>query len=231
MSLFNLKKYVMLFGQLKLTFLSSCFLAFLLMLPVKADVMPFYVSSVNSNSIGVYQAENKIRVYTAPNENSKVLLDVSWNENAFDCENVSASNLFAVFFPKKNLGFLTVVDENDNEDWVQVIYNKNGMKAGWIKKDDEFKFMNWRTFFNLYGRKYGLYYMKDAPEESRIMYGTNDDNAKSIGKILLAQNMQVLAINGNWALVKALDVDKTQKIGWLKWRNISGEIYLFPDIK
>lgn len=204
---------------------------FSLVLPTKADVMPYYIGSINPNSIGVYQAGNSIRIFNAPNENSKVLLNVTWDENNYNCVEVSASNLFAVYFPKKNLTFLTVIDENDNEDWVQVIYDKNGMKTGWLKKDDDFKFMNWRAFFNLYGRKYGLYYMKDAPEESRVMYGTNAEDAKSIGKIMLAQNIQVMSINGNWALVKAQDVDRTQKIGWLKWRNISGEIYLFPDIK
>lgn len=204
---------------------------FSLVLPTKADVMPYYVGGISPNSIGVYQVGNNIRIFNAPNENSKILLNVTWDENNYNCVEVSASNLFAVYFPKKNLAFLTVIDENDNEDWVQVIYNKNGMKTGWLKKDDDFKFMNWRTFFNLYGRKYGLYYMKDAPEESRVMYGTNEENSKSIGKIMLAQNVQVVSINGNWALVKAQDVDRTQKIGWLKWRNISGEIYLFPDIR
>lgn len=215
---------------MKKFFLIFTFL-FSLILPTKADVMPYYVGSVNPNSIGVYQAPNKIRVYSAPNENSKVLLDVVWDSTGFNCVDVSASNLFAVYFPKKDLAFLTVVDENDNEDWLQISYTKKGNQTGWIKKEDEFRFMNWRAFFNLYGRKYGLYYMKDAPEESRFMYGTNDDNAKSIAKIMLAQNMQVLSISGNWALVKALDIDHSQKIGWLKWRNISGEIYLFPDVK
>lgn len=202
-----------------------------LILPAKADVMPYYVKNISSNSIGVYQAPNNLKIYSEPNENSKILLNVIWDENNYNCTNVSAGNLFVVFLPKRDLAFLTVVDENDSEDWVQISYNQNGIKTGWVKKDDDFRFMNWRSFINIYGRKYGLYYLKDAPDPSKIMYGTAADDAKSIGKITLPQNMKLTSVSGNWALVIIYDVDRTQKIGWIKWRNISGEIYLFPDIK
>lgn len=204
---------------------------FCLILPAKADVMPYYVNSINTNSIGVYQATNNIKIYKEPNENSKLLFDISWTAGSFNCPDISASNLFAVFLPKKDLAFLFVVDENDNEDWYQVSFNKNGTQTGWIKKDDDYRFLNWRTFFNLYGRKYGLYYMKDAPDESKVIYGNNADDAKSIGKITLAQNVTLTSVRGNWLLIIAYDVDRAQKIGWIKWRSLSGEIYLFPNIK
>lgn len=200
-------------------------------LSAKADVMPYYVNNLNANSIGVYQASNNIRIYKEPNENSELLLDVFWDTQNFNCSNVSASNMFVVFLQKKNLAFLTVVDENDNGDWVQIIYNISGVKTGWIKKEDDYRFMSWRTFFNLYGRKYGLYYMKDAPEESKVIYGSNTDDAQSIAKITLPQTVKLTSVNGNWLLIIAFDIDKQQKIGWIKWRNISGEIYLFPDVK
>lgn len=200
-------------------------------LPANADVMPYYVNNLNSNSIGVYQASSNVKIYKEPNENSKLLLNVSWEAKNFNCTDVSVSNLFVVFLPQKDLAFLTVVDENDNEDWFQISYNQNGFKTGWVKKEDDYRFMSWRTFFNLYGRKYGLYYMKDAPEESKIIYGSTSDDAKSIGKITLAQTLKLTNISGNWVLIIAYDVDKTQKIGWIKWRNLSGEIYLFPNIK
>lgn len=207
-------------------------LLFTFVLPVKADVMPYYVNNINSNSIGVYQADNNIKVYKEPNENSKLLLNITWNgKDGFNCPDVSASNLFVVYQPQKNLAFLTVVDENMDEDWVQISYNQNGAKLGWVKKDDEFRFMNWRTFFNLYGRKYGLYYFKDAPEVTKNLYGSTNDDAKAIGKIILPRNLKLTNVSGNWLLVIAYDVDRTQKIGWVKWRDISGEIYLFPNMK
>lgn len=207
------------------TFLCNLFIA------ANADVMPYYVNNINSNSIGVYQASNNIRIYKEPNEHSPLLLNVTWDAKTFDSPDVSASNLFVAFLPKKDLAFLTVVDENDNQDWVQIIYYKNGNQLGWVKKDDEYKFMSWRTFFNLYGRKYGLYYMKDSPELAKNICGTNSDDSKGIGKIFVPQTINVTSVNGNWILINAFDMDRTTKIGWIKWRSTNGEIYLFPDIK
>lgn len=200
-------------------------------LPAKADVMPYYVTNINPNSIGVYQAPKNIRVYSEPNEHSQLVLNVVWDSTTFNSPDVSASNLFIVYLPKKELAFLTVLDENEGEDWVQIAYNKNGMKTGWVKKDDEYRFMNWRTFFNLYGRKYGLYYMKDAPDDSKLVYGSCAEDAKSIDKLTLPQYVKVTSVSGNWVLIIGYDVDHRQKIGWITWRNISGEIFLFPDIK
>lgn len=210
---------------------TSCLLVLMLIHPAKADIMPYYTNSINSNSIGVYQADKNIQIYKEPNINSKILLDVNWDNQNFSSTEISAGNLFVIYIPKKELAFLTVIDENDDEDWVQVSYNKNGLQNGWIKKDDAFRFMSWRTFFNLYGRKYGLYYMKDAPEESKLIYGSTSADAKSIGKIILPQILKLTSVSGNWLLITAFDVDHTPKIGWIKWRNLSGEIYLFPAIK
>lgn len=213
---------------MKKFFITVAFL-FSLILPVNAEVMPYYVSSINTSSIGVYQASNTIVVHQEPNEKSSILLDVYWNGKIFKNSDVSASNLFIVFAQPKELAFLQVVDET--EDWVQIVFNKNGEQRGWVKKDDEYRYMNWRTFFNLYGRKYGVYYMKDAPECSKNIYGSNVDDAQSIGMINYPQTIRITAVKGNWLLVNVFDMDKLQKIGWVKWRSVSGEVYLFPAIK
>ena len=73
--------------------------------------------------------------------------------------------------------------------------------------------------------------MKDAPKETKVIYGSNVDDAQSIGEITYPQTVKLNTVKGNWLLIIAFDIDKTQKIGWIKWRNLSGEIYLFPDIK
>ena len=215
-----MKKFLIIFALL-ITFI----------LPAKADVMPYYVGSINQDSIGVYQAENNVRIYKDPNVNSQLLLNINWDAQNYNSTDVSASNLFMVFLPKKNLAFLTVVDENDNEDWVEVSYNQNGLKTGWVKKTDDYRFLPWRAFVSLYGRKYGMYYMKDAPADCKNIYGSTADDAKNISTINVPQSIKLTGISGNWILIIAYDIDKYEKIGWIKWRNISGEIFLFPDIK
>jgi len=212
-----------------IVFIFLCGLFLSLNLPAKADVMPYYVNNINTNSIGVYQASNDIKIYQEPNENSPLLLEVLWDSKTYNSPNVSASNLFVAFLQQKELAFLTVTDETEN--WVEVAYNQKGSQRGWVKKDDEYKFLCWRTFYNQYGRKYGLYYMKDAPESTKDMFGSNADDAQKIGCINFPQTLKLTAVKGNWVLVNVFDMDKLVKIGWVKWRNTSGEIYLFPAIK
>lgn len=197
--------------------------------PAYADVMPYYVNNINTNSIGVYQASNDIKLYKEPNENSPLKLELYWDSKTFNSPDVSASNIFVVFLPRKELALLLATDESEN--WVEVIYNQNGLQKGWIKKDDEYKFMNWRAFYNLYGRKYGLYLMKDAPEATKDLYSSNADDAQKLGTINMPQTLKMTAVKGNWLLVNVFDLDKLIKIGWVKWRNNSGEIYMFPAIK
>lgn len=206
-------------------------LLFSFILPVKADVMPYYVNSINSSTIGVYQVSHSIKIYKEPNENSQLLVNVSWNSKDYECLNTSASSLFLVFLPAKDLGFIQVVDENENEDWLKVIYNRNDNTTGWIKKEDDFRFLPWRIFYSWYGHKYGLYYLKDSPDNTKAIYGSTADDAKIIGRITMPQTVNVTSIRGNWALIGAFDIDRIQKIGWIKWRDINGQIYLFPDIK
>ena len=38
-------------------------------------------------------------------------------------------------------------------------------------------------------------------------------------------------IRGNWALVTVVDIDRTPKTGYIRWRSDDGVKYLFPDIK
>jgi len=197
--------------------------------PACADVMPYYVGSINTNSIGVYQASNSIKVYKEPNENSPLVLDIFWNSKIFNSPDVSASNLFAVFLPAKELAFLQVIDEDEN--WVQIVYNQNGEKRGWVKKDDELKFSNWRTFYNNYGHKYGVYFMKDAPEMAKTIYSDSVDGSQRLGVVNMPQMVKLTAVKGNWLCVSVFDMDRLQKIGFVKWRNSNGEIYLFPSIK
>lgn len=195
----------------------------------RADVMPYYVGSINSSAIGVYQAPLNIKVYQEPNENSPLLLDVQWSSQKFSCLDISASNLFVVFLPARQLAFLLAVDETEN--WVQIVFYQNGERRGWVKKDDPYNYMNWRTFYNLYGRKYGVYFMKDAPEEARNLYSSGSDDAQKVGKINLPQWIKLTVVKGNWIMAQVFDMDKISKIGYLKWRAQNGEIYLFPQIK
>lgn len=204
---------------------------FVVSLSANADVLPNYVSSINPETRGLYQVSKHIKVFKEPNEKSQVVLQCDWDYKSFNCPKTYVSNLFTVYIQAKELAFLPVVD--DQEDWVQVIYDKSKNLKGWIKRDesDPYRYFTWRAFYNLYGRKYGIFYLKDAPEEVRTLHTATSEDSQTCGTLEKPIRIKLQAVRGNWLFVNALEFDKTTKIGYIKWRNITGEIYAFPAIK
>lgn len=194
------------------------------------DVIPTKVFDANINSYGVYQiSERSMTLYSAPDMNSKVVKTLAWNDESTDVEGLDLSDLFVLYLPDRNLSLLTVVDETD--DWVKVIYDEKTSAAGWLKKDDPYKFMPWGVFYNIYGKKYGLYQLKQAPVSCNSIRVSPDNLAHEVGALNMPKKIILNVIKGNWALISASDLDKYPKTGFVRWRGDNGEKYYFPLIK
>lgn len=207
-------------------------LAILLLMPVKGfceNVVPQYVSIEHTNTLGLYQAPSEIVLYKEPYQSSNIVHSISWIGDKIFPESVKANDLFIVFLPQKNLGFLAVTDETD--EWVQVIYNNSTGSKGWIKKDDPYRFMSWIMFYNMYGKKYGLNLLKEAPAEAKDLHTSTDDKSQIVGTINMPQKINLNVMRGNWALVSVMDIDRTPKTGYVRWRSDNGVKYYFPAIK
>ena len=196
------------------------------MLPVFADNMPFYVDTIPKDAIGMFQIGDNITIYSHPEANSKVVkkMDFSYNPETMP------DNTFALLINEKKLGFLYVSDIGD-DGWVEVIYNRMNNSRGWVQTEDRFQFMPWLSFYNMYGRKYGLRLMKDAPEDVENLHSKSEDLSQNVSKLRYVKQIRLTAIRGNWALVSVVDIDKTPKTGFLRWRSDDGKIYAFPNIK
>lgn len=201
-------------------------LAMLFTLPVFADTMPFYVGSIPDGTIGLYQTDKDITLYSHPEANSEVIKKMEFSYNP----ETMPDSVFAVLLNNKKLGFLYVSDIDD-DGWVQVIYDKQTRAKGWVQTVDRMQFLPWLNFYNLYGRKYGLRLMKDAPEETKVLHAKADDLSQNISKLNYIKQIKLTVIRGNWALVSVVDLDKTPKTGYLKWRSSDGVIWAFPNIK
>lgn len=201
-------------------------LSMILVLPVFADTMPFYVDSIPKTVIGMYQTGENITVFSHPEANSKVLKKM---EFSYSPESMP-DNVFAVLINEKKLGFLYVSDIGD-EGWVEVIYDRKTGAKGWVKTEDNLQFLPWLNFYNMYGRKYGLRLMKDSPDEIEVLHAKSEDLSQNVSTLRYVKQIRVTAIRGNWALVSVVDVDKTPKMGYLRWRGDDGTIYAFPNIK
>ena len=201
-------------------------LALFLALPVFADTMPFYMDSIPKRTLGLYQTDSGLSLYSEPNEKSNVIKKMTFSYNPESMPD----KVFAVLINEKKLGFLYVTDIGD-DGWVEVIYDKRTGAKGWVQTADSMQFQPWRNFYNLYGRKYGLRILKDAPEDIEVLKAKSEDLSQTVSKLNYVQQIKLTVIRGNWALVTAFDLDKTPKTGYLKWRGDNGEIYAFPNIK
>ena len=196
------------------------------MMPVLADTMPFYMNSIPKNAIGMYQTGENITLYSHPEANSAVIkkLDFSYDPNTMP------DNVFAVLLNEKKLGFLYVSDIGD-DGWVEVIYDKITGAKGWVQTEDRFQFLPWLSFYNMYGRKYGLRILKDAHDEIETLHEKSEDLSQNVATLRFVKQIKLTVIRGNWALVSVVDIDKTPKTGYMKWRGTDGTIYAFPNIK
>lgn len=198
----------------------------MLFIPVFADTMPFYTDSMPKTAIGLYQTDKSLVLRTNPDEKAPLIKRYEFNYNSEDMP----VNMFAVLFNERELGFLYVTDI-DEDGWVEVIYDKQMGAKGWVKTEDRMQFLPWINFYNLYGRKYGLSLLKDAPKNIYTLYSQCEDNSQAISKLNYVQKIKLVKISGNWALVTVVDLDKTPKSGWMKWRDSDGTIYAFPVMK
>lgn len=198
----------------------------LLALPVMADTMPFYMDSIPKSALGLFQTDKEVVLFLHPEGNSNIIkrMNFSYNPEAMP------DSVFAVLINEKKLGFLYVTDIGD-EGWVEVIYDKRTGARGWVQTQDQMQFLPWRNFYNLYGRKYGLRYLKDAPEDLEVLRAKPEDLAQIVSKFNFVKQIKLTVIRGNWALVSVMDLDKVPKTGYMKWRDNDGTIYAFPNIK
>lgn len=201
-------------------------LCMMFMLPVFADVIPFYVNSIPKDAIGMYQTGENITIYSEPEANSKAIKSFNFSYKA----ETMPDGIFALLLNEKKLGFLYVSDIGD-DGWVEVIYDKFTGARGWVLTEDRFQFLPWLSFYNMYGRKYGLRLFKDTPDEVEVLRSKSEETSQNVAKLNYVKQIKLTAVRGNWALVSVFDIDKTPKTGYLRWRSDEGVIYAFPNIK
>ena len=193
-----------------------------------AEILPYRVSDIPVGTIGVYQTTTGLKTYKSPDKKSNIIFEKTWNYQTVNNLDYS-ENLFAILKEKKELSFVYATDIYD--DFVEVIYDKQQNLKGCAYKEDSFHFLPWISFFNMYGRKYGLKLLKDAPSSILELRSRSDKDSQIIERVSRPKKIRLTTIQGNWALVTILDLDNTAKTGFIQWRGQNGELYLFPAIK
>ena len=187
------------------------------------------VSLSNTNTLGVYQTGETVVLRKSPDANAKIVKVIRVDKNTIEPSDLKFEDVFVVYKASKDLALMAVTDET--EDWVELIYNNKTGARGWMQKDDPYKFSTWVNFYNTYAKKYGLYVLNGAPEKIKNMHGSTDDTSKIISIMNHPQKINLNIIRGNWMLVSVMDLDRTPKTGYIRWRSEDGIKYLFPAIK
>lgn len=214
----------------KICFLCLILFLFAACMPVFADVMPRYTGSVSKETIGFLQMPERFNLYLYPRFDSHIVDSVKWTTTEVHYKNSSAepSNLFVAEVTDKKLAFCSVIDVQD--DWYKIIYDRVNNKSAWIKSDSEGAFWGLKDFYSYYGRKYGLYYMKDIDYRQRGIYSGAYEESQKLGGFTLIKSIRLNKLSGNWVLVTVIDLDKLPKIGYIQWRESDGRIILFPKL-
>lgn len=220
----SLQNLIKIFGK----YILAIVVLFIINTNCLANIIPQTSDDIPFNSIGLYQTDRRITVYSEPDSTSKVILD---KEVVYkNLIGIKKDNIFGVLIPQKELGYLFAVDTSDDENWVKVIYDKAENKTGWVYKNDVFQFMPWIDFINIYGRKYGVNKFKQSVNFNNI-YSNPDEKSQILGSLSHPKVIRLTAIEGNWFLITALDMSGETITGYVIWRTTDGKILMFPNIK
>ena len=215
--------------MIKKILISICTAIFITLPAFCKDVIPSYSTTLHTKTYGFYQVGTPIILHQEPDEKSEVVQTINWTSDSLTPQELSFDDVFTVFIGSKQLALMAVDDET--EDWVKLIYDNKNNKSGWMKKDDPYKFMTWIHFYNTYGKKYGLKILKDAPENTYKLYSDTDETSQVVAHINHPQYIKLNVLRGNWALVSVVDLDKTPKTGYIRWRGDDGAKYVFPAVR
>lgn len=209
----------------------SLFILFNLYLVAKADVAPYYTSSLRRAGIGFSEVISPLVMRREPKIDGEILETLKFNfkEEKTICEKnidkCEIDEVFSTYSKSKKLAFMTTLDST--EGWNLVCFNQSEYPiCGWIEEEKN-HYYTISEFFEKYGKKYGVYLFKDLQKNDKILYAAPVKQTNSTGSLDMPKSISPWLIRGNWMLVKALDFQNQMKTGWLNYRGNDGRLKLF----
>ena len=149
-----------------------------------ADVMPYYINSLRRYGIGYTKVQNPLIMRRETKLEGEILetLNFNFKEEVTSCEKnkdrCEIDEVFAAYSKSKKIAFLTTLDTT--EGWNLVCFNQTERPVcGWVEEQQN-KFYSWSEFFEIFGKKYGLYLFKDLQKNDKILYGAPVKQTKFI---------------------------------------------------
>lgn len=210
---------------------------------------------------GVFFAPYRFTVYAQPQETAPVVGEFRWSRNTNsnmvtvttsegEKHFLPADRMFFCFYPELDVAMMAVTGD-DEAGWVEVIYDQNGQKTGWVKIKNAPKpamsaspslppldlgepvhfgvYQTWLEFMKLNAKASGVYWLSGVTEYNRSVRQSDSDDAKFI-PVTIIRDLKVRHVRGNWLLVEVLDFERNTPIGWVRWRDDNGNLMVFPNV-
>ena len=189
-----------------------------------------------SRSIGVVDVRSPARFYESPSFQSPLSEELTW-QNGSDAviqslhqrTPMTAHDFFLTYSSKKGIALLPAVDDTA-EGWVQVRLPHLPNQEAWLapQADGDSALIDWSSFMMLYAKKYGFNWLNGISMDAKTVYVRPEETAP-LAKVTFVQGVRVLHVRGNWLLVELRDLGEERPIGWMRWRNESGDLLLWPN--
>jgi hypothetical protein len=218
-----------------------------------------YKSGYNYGT-GVYFAPHVFTLYSKPDEASPAIAEFHWNKKTTSSVDVTTpdgdkrvlntDHMFVCFYPQLDVAMMAVTGDQD-DGWVEVIYDQSGPRTGWVRikettpktasKGDSLEpldtgepshfgvYQTWQEFMKLNARVDGIYWLTGVKDYNRSIRSSDADDAK-IYPITIIRDLKVKFVRGNWMMVEVLDFERNTPIGWVRWRDDDGNLMVFPNI-
>lgn len=196
---------------------------------------------------GIFFAPYQTQVYEAPNENSRLLEELVWRNDTRNThtpirsektgQSLPAYKPFIAFYPQLEVAMMSVIGDTEN-GWLEVIYDQEHNKTGWVKSNDRQgegatshfgTYQTWGNFMKYNAKAHGVYWLNGVDAYQRSIRTRSEDKAPLL-PLTVIRKMKVLHVRGNWMLVEVLDFERNTPIGWVRWRDTEGHLLAFPNI-
>ena len=194
------------------------------------EVMPYYINSIKKTGIGLTSISSPLVMKQEPKNEAKTLEILTFDYKnppmcAINEQKCNMDDIFIVYKEDEKLAFLSTLDETNS--WALVCFNQvENPVCGWVKEEKN-RYYTWSEFYNYFGKKYGLYFLKDVQKSDKVLYSAPAKQTNSTGFVEMAKNIAPWLVQGNWVLVKIIDFGNTSKTGWLNYRDDRGRLKLF----
>ena len=195
-----------------------------------ANYLPYYVNPNASYGHALAAVKSKTAVYDSNNDKANIIGILDGKKIRINSPVIpTESETYIASDFDKNIFLLSVYENQD--EWMYVCYNQKKKLFGWIKKTEYVDYYTWQDFYNFFGRKYGLYLLRNVKEKDKKLYASPTYETNVADTFHFPRHISLWLITGDWMLVKITTYEGETKTGWLRWKLDDGSIIVFPNLK